>query len=111
MLSSIDKGRLMLSLQACNRHPVGSSGLSKIHTRRSQTVSSMIFTHLTVCVCLRVCACVLRVMIRDDSANINEGICMCVCTRVSLQSFLVIPFSHMCLNEGVCVCHKRSAQR
>lgn len=56
MLSSIDKGRLMLSVQACNRHPVGSSGLSKVHTRRSQTVPSMIFTHLTMCV--PVCVCV-----------------------------------------------------
>ena len=56
MLSSIDKGRLMLSVQACNRHPVGSSRLSKVHTRRSQTVPSMIFTHLTMCV--PVCVCV-----------------------------------------------------
>ena len=76
--SSIDKGRLMLSVQACNRHPVGSSGLSKVHTRRSQTVLSMIFTHLTMCVpvcvcvcvcvcvylCVFLCECVLRVVIR-----------------------------------------------
>ena len=48
----------MLSVQACNRHPVGSSGLSKVHTRRSQTVLSMIFTHLTMCVPVCVCVCV-----------------------------------------------------
>ena len=48
----------MLSVQACNRHPVGSSGLSKVHTRRSQTVLSMIFTHLTMCVPVCVFVCV-----------------------------------------------------
>lgn len=80
----------MLSVQACNRHPVGSLGLSKVHTRRSQTVPSMIFTHLTMCVhvCVCLCECMLRVVTRrEGSANVKlcdpVCVCVCVCARIS----------------------------
>lgn len=47
MLRYIDKGRVMLSVQACNRHPVGVLGIIKSLVHRSSP-RALVFTHLTV---------------------------------------------------------------
>lgn len=92
----------MLSVQACNQHPPGSSGLSKVHTRRCQTVPSMIFTHLT-----RVSVCV-SVSVRAQSWGHHKALeCCVVSVCLCFPSFP----SHVCFNEGVGVGHERRRQR
>lgn len=104
----------MLSVQACNRHPVGSLGLSKVHTRRSQTVPSMIFTHLTMCVhvCVCLCECMLRVVTRrEGSANVKlcDPVCVCVCVRAHQFSLCFSSLSHTCVSMKECVWVMRGA--
>lgn len=109
MLRSIDKGRLMLSVQACNWHPVGSSGLSKVHTRRSQTVPSMIFTHLTMCVCVCVHA-----QSRDQDrglANVKLRVAARVCVFACACQFSLrfSSLSHTWVSMKECVWVMRGA--
>lgn len=69
MLRYTDKGRVMLSVQACNRHPVGVLGIIKSLVHHSGP-RALVFTHLTVD---SLCDCEVHALVSGGVRALCDG--------------------------------------